>query len=973
MSRFRDDADYWNDKVKYFLHDPPDKALAIPGHQERANLLLDAFAISSTIRHKEYAEADRTAAGMDRQTLPGYSEDERRNGAVDFQARPRLTHPTGGNDPLEIGLPGKQEETAVAEAMRRLVQSDLGVEAGSGEGISEDRQVRGKEAAFAPRRFLYLYFLFRRRLNQENIGGLGALWERLPADTRMPDHSIWQHNGLVSALASCRDLSGGGSASILVYALTPVQDFIGRARKLRDFWAGSLILSWLAFEGIKAVMCGLGPDHLLYPSLHNQPLVDDWLRRNGLAEPLGKLESAGLVVRSREVASLPNKFVCLVPAGMESEIAGAITAAITAAWNDLGERTLALVRDGLRGVPPERFRDVERIFRRQMASYWEPQWGAAPLAAAAHRDILEELLHPEIFTRCLEDFDDTSRLLGRYGVDIGDGRGQLYAASHALAQAMLAASKSARRDRRDPEPGIKCDMFGEFEILHYDDPPDPNPRPSEDPFWRDLRAAFEGEFKETERLCAIGLVKRLAGRVCGRDKEHPLRPFFKNAESFPSTTLVALSGWFAGLSSAAKENRKLAEALADLGWTDAGCQAKAKVLAQCLHEQEDSRIEDTTISDEERRAAARVFRHAKPDDAWKYYAVLLMDGDRMGDLLNGLTLGARWETVLHPDVRARLERPNFDAGYRGYWQDRLGRRRLISPALHAAVSEALGDFSLLAVPEVVERHQGRLIYAGGDDVCAVLPVGTVLPAAREIARLYTAGFLFYGRDRSRQILDGCGTWRPEPGRLVCHLGAGEGISISAGIVIAHHKRPLGRVLSRAHELLDLAKEEGGRNALAVELDKRSGGGRIFLCNWSQQPLPVFRAGDGPGEDGSLVDLFLAAGHAIAGQEEGGMSSSLAYRLDRFRPGIAAILEQDPAMLPAFLAKQIARATGEETEIGAEERTAARNELARTIAGLVAPRVGLAADELPVETLVVAKFVGWHQRQWLQHGKNGGVS
>ena len=958
MTRFRSDTNYWNNKVKYFLHDPPDKALSIPGHQERANLLLDAFAISSTIQHEEYGDPDRTAAGMDRQTLPGYSKDERENGAVNFLAIPAITHPTGDSDPLSFELPDDLDLAAVAGEMRRLVLADLGVEADSGKGISEDRQVRGKEEAFASRRFLYLYFLLRRRLNQENIGGLGALWERLPADTRLPDHSIWRHNGLVSALASCRDLSPKGQASILVFALTPVQDFIGRARKLRDFWTGSLILSWLVFEGIKAVMCYLGPDHMVYPSLHNQPLVDDWLRQNGLGEPLAKLEKAGLAATSYEVASFPNKFVCLVPTGLEKDVAEEIFKAIEAAWNDLGEHTLTLLGDKMGN--DERFADIERIFRRQMGMYWEPQWSAAPLVTAADESTLRNLLHSDIFERCLKDFQATRTLLAKRGINAGDGRGQLYAASHALAQAMLAAGKSARRDQRKPEQGIKCDMFGEFEILHYEDLEDRNPKPSEDPFWKDVRAAFPGEFKETERLCALGLVKRLAVRACRKD--HPLARFFKNADAFPSTTSVALSGWFASLDEAAMEDRRLAEALVDLGWPDDKYKDKAKkILAQCLHEQDEARIEDTTIPEEKREAARQIFRCHKVDDAWKYYAVLLMDADKMGNLINGVTLGARWETVLHSKLRDRLQRDDFSPDYRAYWSKRLSEKRLVSPAVHAAISEALGDFSLLAVPEIVERHGGRLIYAGGDDVCAVLPVAGVLEAVREIAEMYTAGFLFYDNGK-REVLSSS-PWRPRTGRLVCHLGRGEKISISASVLIAHHKRPLGQVLALAHELLDIAKEQGGRNALAVELDKRSGGGRTFVCHWNQAPIAALQS-DLAGA--TMLDLFLSAGNSIAGQEEGGMSSSLAYRLDRFRSGIAAILDQSPELLPIFIEKQLIRSAGEDDN-GGDERT---QMLALQVAGLIAGAGGLDVDDLPVEALIVAKFIGWHRRCWPTFANNG---
>lgn len=172
----------------------------------------------------------------------------------------------------------------------------------SGLGLSEKKGYQGQEENFAPARFHYLYFILRRRLAQQNTGDLGGLWHRLPADTRLPDHSIWQHNGLVSALTSSFRLSKQNKASLMVFALTPVQDFIVRARKLRDYWSGSILLSWLAFEGIKAVIHELGADHILYPSLHGQPLIDnlleDWqMDKKWLGENVDK---AG-------VASFPNK------------------------------------------------------------------------------------------------------------------------------------------------------------------------------------------------------------------------------------------------------------------------------------------------------------------------------------------------------------------------------------------------------------------------------------------------------------------------------------------------------------------------------------------------------------------------------------------------------------------------------------------------------------------------------------------
>ena len=34
-------------------------------------------------------------------------------------------------------------------------------------------------------------------------GGWGALWSQLPAETRIPDHTIWSHLDLTSAFAGC--------------------------------------------------------------------------------------------------------------------------------------------------------------------------------------------------------------------------------------------------------------------------------------------------------------------------------------------------------------------------------------------------------------------------------------------------------------------------------------------------------------------------------------------------------------------------------------------------------------------------------------------------------------------------------------------------------------------------------------------------------------------------------------------------
>jgi len=46
-----------------------------------------------------------------------------------------------------------------------------------------------------------------------------------------------------------------------------------------------------------------------------------------------------------------------------------------------------------------------------------------------------------------------------------------------------------------------------------------------------------------------------------------------------------------------------------------------------------------------------------------------------------------------------------------------------SPSYHASLSRALNDLSLRVIPEVVEGvFAGKILYAGGDDLMAMLPV-----------------------------------------------------------------------------------------------------------------------------------------------------------------------------------------------------------------------------------------------------------
>jgi len=204
-----------------------------------------------------------------------------------------------------------------------------------------------------------------------------------------------------------------------------------------------------------------------------------------------------------------------------------------------------------------------------------------------------------------------------------------------------------------------------------------------------------------------------------------------------------------------------------------------------------------------------------------------MDGDQAGQWLSGThkkmtCLG----DVLHPDVKQQLQSSPE-------WAELLNQRRIITPALHAAISDALANFSLNLVRFVVEkRHCGRVVYAGGDDVLALLPLDDALSAARELRALFSGqikhqkALLEFAPDESLPVdfdeqASGYLVYRESPSKEIL-LTMGPTASASIGVAIAHYLQPLDGSLQAMREAEHAAKEIYGRNALCIYLLKRSG-------------------------------------------------------------------------------------------------------------------------------------------------------
>ena len=125
---------------------------------------------------------------------------------------------------------------------------------------------------------------------------------------------------------------------------------------------------------------------------------------------------------------------------------------------------------------------------------------------------------------------------------------------------------------------------------------------------------------------------------------------------------------------------------------------------------------------------------------------------------------------------------------------------------HRKFSEKLADFARLVK---IDPEDGILIYAGGDDVLAVVKATRAIAVARELARKFK-------------------------GTVNEH-----GVTASAGIAIGSCKAPLQDLIHEAHAAESRAKHVYERNALAVSVLKRSGEILKWGCKWDSAAFDIY--------------------------------------------------------------------------------------------------------------------------------------
>jgi len=484
---------------------------------------------------------------------------------------------------------------------------------------------------------------------------------------------------------------------LLAIAIGPVQDFIAAARRTRDLWYGSKLLSDVS----KAVAEQLKEEgvELIFPS----------------AESLKKDSGDDNI-------NIANQIVALA-----------------------------------RNIDADKIQALAKKAKEAAHNYWHSQVKQAQ--DIAHEKNGDDLIDSEIWLHQRND------VLELYAAWVPLENDEKYTKQRERLMALLNARKHTRNFR--PGQGFvgvrKSLLDGARESV----------LPKEKLTQNQIEACYRLGIKVTsahycEPLDLTGVVKRAHGSKMG----------------FPSVARIAADSWIRKLEGLkTKEGQYILEEL---------CKEAEKIQKYLI-----SRIDvikhphyrnfpfDGTLfyldrypsilieADEANNKTLEGFRQRLAelihnDEPSPYLAIISADGDRMGEVLKN---------------HAILED-------------------------HQAISRQLAAFSSQA-RQCVEKHFGACIYAGGDDVLALVPLNQALPCARALHSVF-----------DRALRDYCSSQNPA--------------TLSVGIAVGHFMESL-------HDLRELAKEAehcakgDERNGLSIIFQPRGGNRYVWRESWSRSP------------------------------------------------------------------------------------------------------------------------------------------
>ena len=454
------------------------------------------------------------------------------------------------------------------------------------------------------------------------------------------------------------------SKAFVLFSVGPVQPFIAAARTVRDLWTGSFLLAWLTRQAMEPIRQQVGPEAFIWPDLQLDPMATGVLRS----------------------PCLPNRFLAEVPEEQAERLAQACREVFWTKWQEVSgavREALQSEMDRHSALAPDWQESADRLWDAQVQSFFDVRVVVLPWSGCP-AEVIEELLGPRN--------GSATGAAGRAAGSQEEQENQLWTDRMQLVSAVLAAEKAIRKVTvYQPRPDAlgmyppKCTLLGTYEQLG------PSELSRSAPYWQEFaeRVRVKGvRVRPGERLCALSLVKRFAWPAYFA----PVLEEDPRQVRFEDTATIAAAQWLASSTAQAPalDPRQVRQEYEE--WS-----------GRWLHwSKRDQEQDESPCPQEVWNQIVRKRKHQGP--APSYYAILMMDGDRMGQRLR--------------------ERP--------------GR------AHPQRISRTLADFALHHAEETVKACYGTLVYCGGDDLLALLPTSQAIRCAQQVRgkfqKVWQAGY-----------------------------------------------------------------------------------------------------------------------------------------------------------------------------------------------------------------------------------------
>lgn len=519
----------------------------------------------------------------------------------------------------------------------------------------------------------------------------------------------------------------------------PVQSFVAQARRSKDLWSGSFLLSWLSAVAIATVRAQGTDNKIMFPIPD-----EDFMRA-----------VTGELAQGPKQGGIPNRFKGVTAEVSADFPATEVVRVVKAAWQQLAE--LVWQQDlapFFAANPSLNISRSKEVWERQISQIWEISW------------VLTEEPH-------------VSNLLDR--------------------------RKNWRSHYAAPEPGDKCMMMAGWQELSGE-----HKAAERRVFWDGLRKFIKGgasDLAEGEQLCALALIKRRFARYFEKFRVDPAT-FEQLLGLSPEVKAPKLAGWAFTRDWQDNEDYDPTHVpslpyLAAVPYMKAAFQAIA-----ARPELADSYQQFAEKAESQLGLSSQYVDFPSLNQAVEKAKLAPRVGaiDGISFYPGSLLAGKDYEHLQTQDLVRRYQRFNNTAGLNSAAPfyalllmdgDSLGSQ-MSDPLKQAGISQALNNFTR-QVPAIVRVHDGFLVYAGGDDVLALLPMDSAINCARALEQCYAACF--------------------NEARGNTNLYS----TLSGAIQFAHYRTPLMKIVSEAHQLLDeIAKDKTGRHALAIRINKPGG-------------------------------------------------------------------------------------------------------------------------------------------------------